>query len=102
MKKFTCEIILANSNEENPQAVVEFEYFIRSEDIFEALDEIKTDLKLINNSEKRAIEISIDEVTSNNVQFPDGNGIVSKQGPKELVTVKEQNYWQAIKEMFKR
>jgi hypothetical protein len=103
MKKFICDLIVAKANDEDPQSVViAYQYFIKSESIFEAINTIKADMSFEKDSENRAIEISIEEVIRKNVPFPDGTCIVSKHGPKKLASVQKQYIFQAIKDMFKR
>ena len=70
MKKFICDLLIASVNDTNPKSSLEYQFYIRAETIFEAIDSIKSDMSLENDSENRAIEISIEEETRDNIQFP--------------------------------
>jgi hypothetical protein len=95
--KYTCDIMLTDSTESIPSDSVEYEYSVRAEDADECLRLIRADLQDREPCRKRILNISLEESDTPDVPFPDGQGIVHRRGPIEMIKVQRVGLRDRIK-----
>ena len=89
--------MVTDSTEANPTNSVEYEYFVRARDADACLNLIRSDLRRSDPGRQRILSIGLEETDSPHVPFPDGDGIVHRRGPIEMIKVQQRSLKDRIK-----
>ena len=100
MKKFICDLQLADADVLNPSKRLGYEYLVRADTALVALDIIMRDLGLTNGAEFRVVDLYFQEDTTDHTPFPVGEGVVSRRGPITLKSVEQKSFGQILKSII--